>query len=76
MRTMNDRKGIKPIDIDWTMEMADEIAEFLVSKDVVEKYKTKSIDVFANLFAVDIATIVDKHIRKNGYELRKIESND
>ncbi len=73
---MNDRKGIKPIDIDWTMEMADEIAEFLVSKDVVKRYKTKSIDIFANLFAIDIAMIVDEHIHKNGYEIRKIESND
>ena len=71
-KIMNDRKRIKPIDVDWTMEMTHEIAEFLVSKDVVKKYKTKSIDVFANLFAIDIAMIVDEHIHKNGYELRKI----
>lgn len=73
---MSDRKRLQPIDVDWTMEMTDEISAFLVSKDVLKRYKTKSIDIFANLFAIDIAMIVDEHISKNGYELRKIEKHD
>jgi hypothetical protein len=36
---MSDRTRIKPIDADWTIEMTDEIAEFLVSPNVVEKYR-------------------------------------
>lgn len=73
---MKDRKRLQPIDVDWTMEMDNAIADFLASKDVVKTYKTKSIDVNAHLFALDIAVIVDEQINKNGYELRKIEKHD
>lgn len=75
-KIMSDRKRLKPIDVDWTMEMIDEISAFLASKDVAKTYKTKSIDVMAPLFAIDITVIVDEHINKNGYELRKIEKHD
>lgn len=74
---MNERKRIKPIDgDDWTMDMTDEIAEFLVSPSVVEKYKRDYHTTWASTWGVKIAIIVDKHIHKNGYELRKIEKLD
>lgn len=73
---MNNRKRLQPIDVDWTMKMIDELSAFLASKDVVKTYKNNNIDISAHLFAVDIAMIVDEHIRKNGYELQKIEKHD
>lgn len=69
---MSERTRLKPIDDDWTMDMIDAIAEHLVSPKVIEKYAGEYIGAWAPTIAIRIAIIVDEHIHKNGYELRKI----
>ena len=57
------RESLLPVDIDWTMQLVDDISKFLY-------HKKKDIDEASSVFmSLDILSIVDKHLSQNGYRL-------
>lgn len=63
-------------DLQTGMNVVEEIGQYLVSNKVKGWMKGNSWGLFAGLVATQVLIIVEKELHKNGYEIRKIESND
>ena len=58
------RTKLLPIDVDWTMDMVGDIA------DVILRKKKLVSDIGVTPLAIEVVSIVQKHLDKNNYELR------
>lgn len=67
------RRKIKPIDVDWTMDLARDVGKHLVSKDFKKKISGRDRGIWAPIESIAILMIVNDHLEKNGYILAKPE---
>jgi hypothetical protein len=63
------RTKLLPIDVDWTMDMVDDIS------GVILRNKKQVTDIGVTPLAIEVVSIVQKHLDKNDYELR-IKADD
>lgn len=68
---LDKRTQLIPVDTDWTMDMCDDIARYILET----KEKTEIDGMMAPIMGVHIVALVAKHMSKNGYAL-EFHGND